>query len=73
MNFSLYYYKIIRSASNTIRTELKRGTVSQIKTNKTVDFYYLDVGKRVREENRKNFEPKFTLLKCEEFIEYVIG
>ena len=65
--------KQLGRASNTIRNELKRGTVSQIKANKTVDIYYPDVGQRVYEENRKNCGPKFKLLKCEDFIEYVIG
>jgi len=64
--------KRLGRASNTIRNELKRGTVSQIKANKTVDIYFPDVGQRVYEENRKNCGPKFKLLECEEFIEYVI-
>lgn len=64
--------KRLGRASNIIRNELKRGTVSQIKANKTVDIYYPDVGQRVYEENRKNCGPKFKLLECDNFIEHVI-
>ena len=63
--------KRLGRSSNTIRNELKRGTVSQIKGNKTVMVYYPDTGQRVYEANRKNCGPKFKLLQCEEFIDYV--
>jgi IS30 family transposase len=62
--------KHLGRASNTIRNELKRGTVSQIKGNKTVMIYYPDTCQRVYETNRKNCGTKFKLLQCEEFIEY---
>ncbi|WP_018247991.1 IS30 family transposase [Orenia marismortui] len=64
--------KRLGRASNTIRNELKRGTVSQIKANKKIMVYYPDTGQRVYESNRKNCGPKFKLLQCEEFIDYVI-
>ena len=64
--------KRLNRASNTIRNELKRGAVSQIKTNKTVDIYFPDTGQRIYENNRKNCGPKFKLLECENFIEHVI-
>ena len=62
--------KRLGRASNTIRNELKRGTVSQIKGNKTVKVYFPDVGQRVYESNRKNCGAKFKLLECEAFISY---
>ena len=62
--------KRLGRAANTIRNELKRGTVSQIKGNKTVMVYYPDTGQRVYENNRKNCGAKSKLLQCEEFIEY---
>ena len=64
--------KRLNRASNTIRNELKRGTVSQIKGNKTVNIYFPDTAQRVYENNRKNCGPKFKLLECETFINYVI-
>ncbi len=63
--------KRIGRASNTIRNELKRGTVPQIKGNKTVMIYYPDTGQCVYEANRKNCGTKFKLVECEEFIEHV--
>ena len=53
----------INRASNTIRNELKRGIVSQIKGNKTVMIYYPDTGQIIYETNRKNCGTKFKFLK----------
>ena len=64
--------KRLGRASNTIRNELKRGTVFQIKGNRTVMIYYPDTGQLVYESNRKNCGTKFKLLECEEFIQYVV-
>jgi IS30 family transposase len=64
--------KRLNRDSNTIRNELKRGSVSQIKANKKVDIYILDTGQRVYENNRKNCELKFKLLEYYNFIEHVI-
>lgn len=63
--------KRLNRASNTIRNELKRGTVPQIKADKTVMIYYPDTGQTVYESNRKNCGAKFKLLECGEFIEHV--
>lgn len=63
--------KRLNRPSNTIRNELKRGTVTQIKANKTVLIYYPDTGQAIYENNRKNCGTKFKLLECEEFIEHV--
>jgi IS30 family transposase len=58
-------------ASNTIRNELKRGTVPQIKGNKVINIYYPDTGQLVYEANRKNCGTKFKFLQCEDFIKHV--
>lgn len=63
--------KRIGRASNTIRNELGRGIVPQIKANKTVMIYYPDTGQLVYEANRKNCGTKFKLLECEKFIAHV--
>jgi IS30 family transposase len=58
-------------AYNTIKNEVNRGTVKQIKKDKEVLVYYPDVAERKYKEARKNCGPKFKLLECEEFIEHV--
>lgn len=63
--------KRLGRASNTIRNELGRGTVPQIKANKTVMVYYPDTGQIVYEANRKNCGTKFKFLECEAFINHV--
>ena len=63
--------KRLGRASNTIRNELARGTVSQIKTNKTVNIYYPDAGQAAYEKNRANCGPKFNFLACSKFIKHV--
>lgn len=68
-------YKISQKlgrAYNTIKNEVNRGTVKQIKKDKEVYIYYPDVAERKYKEARKNCGPKFKLLQCEEFIEHVI-
>lgn len=62
--------KRLGRASNTIRNELKRGTVAQIKGYKTVMIYYPDTGQLVYEANRKKCGTKFKLLQCEAFIKH---
>ncbi|RLK62467.1 IS30 family transposase [Atopobacter sp. AH10] len=67
-------YKIAKElgrASNTIRNELKRGTVSQIKNEKIVQVYYPDTGKAVYEKNRKNSKKSYKALECGHFLEFV--
>jgi IS30 family transposase len=62
--------KRLRRASNTIRNELNRGTVLQIKANKTVNIYYPDTGQAIYERNRANCGPKFKFLSCSSFISF---
>jgi IS30 family transposase len=56
---------------NTIRNELQRGTVMQIKAKKRINVYLPDAGQIVYERNRLNCKRKFKLLACSEFIEAV--
>lgn len=64
--------KELNRASNTIRNELARGTVSQIKVGKTVKVYLPDAGQMAYERNRANCRPKCKLLECEKFIDHVV-
>ena len=63
--------KILQRASNTIRNELKRGTVPQKKASKTTNIYYPDTGQAIYEKNRRNCGPKFKFLSCSDFINFV--
>jgi IS30 family transposase len=63
--------KRLNRASNTIRAELQRGAVTQIKQNKTVQIYYPDAGQLRYEENRKKCGTKFKFLQCEAFLKHV--
>lgn len=67
-------YKIAKElgrASNTIRNEIIRGTVPQIKQGKLFEMYLADTGATVYAKHRKNCCPKFKRLRCNSFIEYV--
>lgn len=69
-------YKIAKElnrASNTIRNELKRGTVPQIKNNRDVEIYHPDTGKAVYEKNRKNSKKSYKALECSNFLDFVHG
>ena len=63
--------KRLGRAYNTIRNEIRRGTVSQIKGKKKVDIYYPDTAQIRYEEARRNCGNKYKLLACEAFICYV--
>lgn len=63
--------KDLDRASNTIRNELKRGTVTQIKRDKEVEIYYPDTGKAVYEKNRRNSKKSYEALDCSHFLEFV--
>lgn len=67
-------YKIAKElnrASNTIRNEIKRGTVPQLKQGKTTMVYLADTGEAIYLKHRNNCSPKFKRLVCNKFIEYV--
>lgn len=63
--------KRLERSYNTIKNEIKRGTIPQIKGNKTVMIYYPDTGQMKYEQNRKNCGNKYKFLKCEKFIKHV--
>lgn len=64
--------KELGPASNTIRNEIKRGTVTQIIQGKVQDVYLADAGNRVYKQNRKNSQKWFKRLECSGFIKFVI-
>lgn len=64
--------KRLGRASNTIRNELKRGTVPQIKGYKEQMIYFPDTGQAVYEKSRKNCGTKFKFLQCSDFIEHAM-
>ena|SRR6056297_243531 len=65
--------KILGRAQNTIRNELARGTVIQVKGRKRVKVYFPDSGQMAYERNRKNCCPRYKLLSCERFMNYAVN
>lgn len=63
--------KMINRAPNTVRNELKRGTVPQIKSGRIISSYFAEAGQSIYMRNRKNCGSKYKLFKCERFIEHV--
>ena len=63
--------KILNRASNTIRNELERGTVPQIRAKKEIVVYLPDAGQMAYERNRQNCRPKSKFLLCSSFIEHL--
>lgn len=67
-------YKISKElgrASNTIRNEIARGTVTQIQQGRKVEVYIADTGATIYKKNRKYSSAKFKRLSCKAFISYV--
>ena len=67
-------YKIAKElgrASNTIRNEIARGTVTQIIQGRKVELYLADAGENIYLQNRKHCCPKFKYLSCNNFISYI--
>jgi len=58
-------------AYNTIRSEIGRGTITQIKGKKKVEIYYPDIAHNRYMDARKNCGNKYKLLACEAFIGHV--
>ena len=52
-------------AANTVRNEIKKGTVEQIKQGRLINIYYADTGLRVYDANRKHCIKKFRLLQVD--------
>ncbi|MGF0096526.1 IS30 family transposase [Peptoniphilus sp. SGI.035] len=63
--------KELGRASNTIRYELKRGTVFQIKNERIVQVYYPDTGKTAYDINRKNSKKSYKALECSTLLDFV--
>ena len=67
-------YKIAKELgcpANTMRNEIKKGTVEQIKQRRLINIYYADTGLRVYDANRKHCIKKFRLLQVVDFINHV--
>jgi IS30 family transposase len=63
--------KRLARAYNTIRNEIRHGTVTQIKGKNKVEIYYPDTAQNRYEEARRNCGNKYKLLACEAFIGHV--
>ena len=63
--------KMINRSANTVRNEIKRGTVTQIKARKSTSSYFAETGHIIYTRNRKNCGSKYKLFKCQNFIEHV--
>lgn len=63
--------KELGRSSNTIRNEIARGTVTQVKQGRKVEVYLAEAGNSIYLKSRKNCCPKFKRLSCKSFIEYV--
>lgn len=63
--------KELEHASNTIRNEIARGTVAQIKQGCKVCVYLADSGQCAYLNNHKFCCPKFKRLSCANFLHYV--
>lgn len=67
-------YKIAKElnrSSNTIRNEIVRGTVTQIRQGRKVELYLADAGERIYLQNRKYCCPKLKRLSCNDFVSFV--
>ena len=67
-------YKIAKElgrASNTIRNEIARGTVTQMIQVHKVDLYLADVGENIYLQHRQHCCPKYKRLSCNDFISYI--
>ena len=67
-------YKIakkLKRASNTIRNELKRGTVKQVVGYQELEIYFPDTGDIVYKKHRKGCGRKKKLNSCAAFLHYV--
>lgn len=67
-------YKIAKELNrpiNTILNEIRRGTTTQIKQNKSIELYLADTGHAVYKKNRQYSCRSFKRLVCSDFINYV--
>lgn len=66
-----YIARELDKAPNTIRNEIQRGSVEQIKHGKKVLIYFADVGQANYEKHRLNSCRCYKRLECSEFIGFV--
>ena len=69
-------YKIAKELDrpiNTVLNEIRRGTTTQIKQNKTIELYLADTGNAIYNKHRKNACRSFKRLECSDFINYVVN
>lgn len=64
--------KIMKRSSNTIRNELRRGTVTQIIHGyQEIEMYFPDTGEKLYKRNRRNSKKKGKSEQCEPFLKFV--
>lgn len=63
--------KELGCAANTVRNEIRRGSVEQIIQGKKVVVYFADAGQNQYQQHRKHCLPRFKRLLCNDFIKYV--
>lgn len=57
---------------NTIKNEIKRGSVMQLKKGKYVEVYFPETGQKTYDTNRLNSRRKYKFIECDEFIDHVL-
>lgn len=63
--------KELKCAANTVRNEIRRGSVEQIIQGKKVVTYFADAGQYQYHQHRKHCLGKYKRLLCNDFINYV--
>ena len=62
----------MKRSSNTIRNELRRGTVTQIIHGyQEIEMYFPDTGEKLYKRNRRNSKKKGKSEQCEPFLKFV--
>lgn len=69
-------YKIAKELNrpiNTVLSEIRRGTTTQIKQGKCIEIYLADTGEAVYKKHRLNSCRTFKRLECSDFINYAVA
>jgi len=64
--------KRLERAYNTIKNEIKRGSVMQLQKGKYVEVYFPEVGQKAYETNRLNSHRTYKFIDCHGFIDHVV-
>lgn len=64
--------KELQRPINTVLNEIRRGTTTQIKQDKSVELYFADTGEAVYQKHRQNSCRTFKRLECSAFINYAV-